>query len=202
MVIEIHVGEAFQLTKSAAKLQIHVEQRVFLGVFAKDVNRPIIWDCSHGRGFAPVRTEIMFLLLWKVKLVPFKRSLAGFSNKDKEKSVKLIPLLNCTSNVDKHKTALAFTDVQNEVELILARARLFSRPQNIDQLKICPHHRETLGLGWKRSSTRCDVPALLSSHSAKVKNRPRAERGLTKLASQTVLNETGIFVPVGSGEFP
>ena len=80
--------------------------------------------------------------------------------------------------------------------------RLFSRPQNIDQLKICPHHRETLGLGWKRSSTRCDVPALLSSNSAKVKNRPRAERGLTKLASQTVLNETGIFVPVGSGEFP
>ena len=67
-------------------------------------------------------------------------------------------------------------------------ARLFSRPQNIDQLKICPHHRETLGLGWKRSSTRCDVPALLSSNSAKVKNRPRAERGLTKLASQTVLN--------------
>ena len=125
----------------------------------------------------------------------------GFSSKDKEKSVKLIPLLNCTSNVDRHKSALAFTDVQNEVELILARARLFSLPQNIDQLKICPHHRETLGLGWKRSSTRCDVPALLSSHSAKVKNRPRAERGLTKLASQTVFNETGIFVPVGSGEF-
>ena len=125
----------------------------------------------------------------------------GFSSKDKEKSVKLIPLLHCTSIIDKHKSALAFTDVQNEVELILARWRLFSRPQNIDLLKICPHHRETLGVGWKRSSTRCDVPALLSSHSAKVKNRPRAERGLTKQASQTVLNETGIFVPIGSGEF-
>ena len=123
----------------------------------------------------------------------------GFSSKDKEKSVKLIPLLNNTSNIDNHKSA--FTDVQNEVELILTRSRLFSRPQNIDQLKICPHHRETLGLGWKCSSTHCDVPALLSSHSAKVKNRPRAEKGLTKLASQTVLNETGIFVPVGSGEF-
>ena len=125
----------------------------------------------------------------------------GFSSKDKEKSVKLIPLLNCSSNIDKHKSQLAFTDVQNKVELILARSHLFSRPQNIDQLKICPHHRETLGLGWKRSSTRCDVPDLLSSHSAKVKNRPRAERGLTKLASQTLLNEIGIFVPVGSGEF-
>ena len=67
----------------------------------------------------------------------------GFSSKDKEKSVKLIPLLNCTSNIDKQKSALAFTDVQNEVELILARSRFFSRPQNIDQLKICPHHRET-----------------------------------------------------------
>ena len=142
--------------------------------------------------------------LWKVKLVPFKRLLEGnvvSVARRKEKSVKLIPLLSCTSNIDKHKSALAFTDVQNEVELILARSRLFSRPQSIDQLKICPHHRETLGLGWKRSSTRCDVPALVSSRSAKVKNRPRAERGLTKLASQTVLNETGIFVPVGSGEF-
>ena len=67
----------------------------------------------------------------------------GFSSKDKEKSVKLIPLLNCTSNIDKHKSALAFIVVQNEVELILARSRFFSRPQNIDQLKICPHHRET-----------------------------------------------------------
>lgn len=125
----------------------------------------------------------------------------GFSSKDKEKSVKLIPLLNCTNNIDKHKSALAFTDVQNEVDLILARARLFLRPQNIDKFTICPHHRETLGLGWKRSSTRCHVPPLLSSHSEKTKDRPRAERGLTKLASQTVLNETGLFIPVGSGEF-
>ena len=120
--------------------------------------------------------------------VRFKRSSAGnvVSVARIKKSVKLIPLLNSTSNINNHKSAIAFTDVQNEVELILARSRLFSRPQNIDQLKICPHHRETLGLGWKRSSTRCDVPALLSSHSAKVKNRSRAERGLTKLASQTV----------------
>ena len=125
----------------------------------------------------------------------------GFSSKDKEKSVKLIPLLNCTNNIDKHKSALAFTDVQNEVELILARARLFSPPQNIDKLQICPHHQETLGLGLKRSSTRCTVTALLSSHSAKTKDRPRAERGLTKVASQTVLSQTGLFIPVGSGEF-
>ena len=60
-------------------------------------------------------------------------------------------------SIDKHESALTFTDAQNEVELILARARLLSPPQNIDKLKICPHHRETLGLGWKRSSTRCTV---------------------------------------------
>ena len=34
---------------------------VFLRVFAEDSNRPIIWDCSHGHGFAPERVEIMFL---------------------------------------------------------------------------------------------------------------------------------------------
>ena len=124
----------------------------------------------------------------------------GFISKDKEKSVKLIPLLNCTRNVDKHKSALALTDVQNEVELILARARLFSRPQNIDQLKICPRHRETLGLGWKRSSTCCNIPALLTSHIEKAEDWLRVERGLTKLASQMVFIETGLFIPIGSGE--
>ena len=74
----------------------------------------------------------------------------GFSSKDKEKSVKLIPTAPIII-ID--KSALALTDVQNEVELILARARLFSPLQNIDKLKICPHHQETLGFGWKRSST-------------------------------------------------
>ena len=42
----------------------------------------------------------------------------GFSSKDKEKSVKLIPLLNCTSNVDRHKSALAFTDVQDRKSVV------------------------------------------------------------------------------------
>ena len=56
-----YVGEVFQLTKFAPKLQIQVAQNVFLGALAKDVNRPIIWDCSHARNFAPVRTEIIIL---------------------------------------------------------------------------------------------------------------------------------------------
>ena len=61
-------------------------------------------------------------------------------------------------------------------------------------------YRETFGLGWKRSSTRCAIPALLSSYSERARERPPAERGLTKLASQTVLNETGLFIPVGTGK--
>ena len=154
-------------------------------------------------GFCARESGNHVFTIWKVKRVPFKRSLAGnVVSVAWVKSVKLIPLLNCTNNIDKHKSALAFTDVQNEVELILTRARLSLCPQNIDKLKICPHHCETLGLGWKRSSTRCAVPALLSSHNAKTKDRPRADRGLTKVASQTVLNETGLFIPIGSGEFP
>ena len=122
-----YVGEAFQLTKPAPKLQIQVAQKVFLGVFAKDVNRPIIWDCSHARNFVPVRTEIIFYTM-EGEACSFQEIVGGkcgFSSKDKEKSPKVISLLNCTNNIDKHKSALAFTDVQNEVELILARARLF-----------------------------------------------------------------------------
>ena len=43
------------------------------------------------------------------------------------------------------------------------------------------------------------IPNVLSSHSAKPRERPKAERGITKCMSEHILRETGILVPVGSG---
>ncbi|CAH3167009.1 unnamed protein product [Porites lobata] len=76
---------------------------------------------------------------------------------------------------------------------------MFAPPRNVEKLNICPRHRESLGLGWRRPSSKCSVPNVLSSHSAKPRERPKAERGITKWMSEHILRETGILVPVGSG---
>ena len=109
-------------------------------------------------------------------------SQCGFHPKDRSQTVDVIPLLCCTRPIDGHESALAFTGVENEVDLILSRASVFSPPRNIEQLNICPRHLESLGLSWRRP---CSVPAVLSSHSVKAKERPKAERGLSKLASNS-----------------
>ena len=44
------------------------------------------------------------------------------------------------------------------------------------------------------------MPVILSRHSDAVLKKPKAERGLSKADSQLVLKESGILLPVGSGE--
>ena len=123
----------------------------------------------------------------------------GFQTKDRSKSVEVLPLLQCKRNIGAHKSALALTGVENEVDLILSRASMFAPPRNVEKLNICPRHRESLGLGWRRPSSKCSIPNVLSSHGAKPRERPKAERGITKWMSEHILRETGILVSVGSG---
>jgi hypothetical protein len=124
----------------------------------------------------------------------------GFDAKDRNKSTRIILLTNCTRDIDEHKRYFCITGVESKTELILARACIFESPRNVDSFKICPRHRASLGVGWKRRSAKCCIPVMLSQHNVDVKNRPKAERGLSKSGSKTVFKETGVFLPVGSGK--
>ena len=114
-----------------------------------------------------------------------------FQTKDRSKPVEVLPLLQCKRNIGAHKSALALTGVENqktgvenENDLILSRASMFAPPRNVEKLNICPRHRESLGLGWRRPSSKCSIPNALSSHSAIPRERPKAERGITKWMSE------------------
>ena len=124
----------------------------------------------------------------------------GFDTKDRSRSVNLVPLLTCNRDISRHKSFFAITGVENEVELLLARASIYPPPRNVETWTICPQHRASLGVSWSRASTKCSIPVSLSKHDIAISKKPKAERGLSQSGSQFVLKETGIFLPVGAGE--
>ncbi|CAH3140230.1 unnamed protein product [Porites lobata] len=63
-------------------------------------------------------------------------------------------------------------------------------------MTICPLHRASLGIGWRRSKRVCSVPGKLSGHSEESKKN--AERGCSLAQSKYILEATGEFIPVGS----
>ena len=71
----------------------------------------------------------------------------------------------------------------------------------MDSFKICKGQRQSWVLiAWKRISAKCCIPIILSKHTLNVKERPKAEQGMSKSGSETVLKETGVFLAVGSGK--
>ena len=74
------------------------------------------------------------------------------------------------------KKQLQFSGCETEIELILGRSACFQTPENIHDMTICPLHRVSLGIGWRRSKRVCSVPAgKLSGRSEESKKN--AERG-------------------------
>ena len=111
-----------------------------------------------------------------------------------------MPLLSCKKEILEHKRSLGLTaasGVDTEFDLILARSSIFSCPPNISDLNICPAHRYSLGIGWRRGASRCRVPTQISKHVRKSRS---ADRGIGKELSRLILKLTGIFLPVGSGK--
>ena len=133
----------------------------------------------------------------------FQRLVGGYCaldkrNKVSESNATTIPLLSCNKDISGHKKAMGISDVETEVELILARASIFTLPSDISKLTICASHRSSLGIGWRKGSQRCRVPAGLCRHAEEGKSR-KADRGINKALSRTILRRTGIFVAAGSG---
>lgn len=126
----------------------------------------------------------------------------GFDPRDRKRATVIIPLLACKKAILDHKSAFAFSIPETEVDLILSRAAIFNCPDNVDTWTICPHHRSKLGLGWTRGgNTRCRVPVEISKHEKAKGKWPRYERGIGigKVDSYLILQRTGVFLYVGSG---
>ena len=77
----------------------------------------------------------------------------GHDRRDRNRTTGSIPSLSCEQDISDHKAMFLLHDNDNEIELILARASIFSSPRNIDQMTICPAQRASLGIGWT-----CRVP--------------------------------------------
>ena len=131
----------------------------------------------------------------------FKKLVGGICASDKRyEREDVVPLSSCNKDVTGHTRSVGITDVHSEVELVLARASIFAPPHDISTWTICPAHRSSLGIGWRRGANRCRVPPGLSEHTAKGRTR-KADRGIAKSESRAILRQTGVFVPVGSGKY-
>ena len=118
----------------------------------------------------------------------------------KEKSALILPLLSCRKSISADAKSVGVINVKSEIDLILARASIFTAPSasDISGMTICPAHCSSLGIVWRRGSKRCRFPETLPSH-AKGKSQ-KADRDINKALSKTILRGTGIFAPVGSGK--
>ena len=84
----------------------------------------------------------------------FKRIVGGQCSQDKrsrakEKDSLILPLLSCGKDICAHAHSVSITDVESEIDLILAWASMFTAPDEISRMTICPAHRSSLGIGWR-----------------------------------------------------
>ena len=90
--------------------------------------------------------------------------ICGSDSRDRKHEVRVVPLMSCRKDIANHLASFSFSGPVNEVDLILCRAAIFKVPDTLNEMTICPLHRGKLGLGWTSGSTRCRIPAELSSH--------------------------------------
>ena len=100
----------------------------------------------------------------------------SFDRLDKSKSLEIVALSNCSKDISNHCSNWSFSGVTTERELILARVGIFRKEETQKLDTICPHHRREVGLGWRRNSSKCCVPQILSSISQHGENRKAGHR--------------------------
>jgi len=86
-------------------------------------------------------------------------------------------------DISAHAHSVGVSYLESEIDLILARASMFTAPDDISRMTVCPDRHSSLGIGWGRGSQRCRarVAETLSSH-AYCKSR-KADRGMSKTIS-------------------
>jgi len=78
------------------------------------------------------------------------RGHCGSDMKDRTGSVEMVPLLSCNRDILRHESLFSIIGMENEAELLLARASIFAPPQNVENLIICLQHRASLSVSLKR----------------------------------------------------
>lgn len=124
----------------------------------------------------------------------------GAEERARHHSTQTVSLSSCSKDISSHKRFLQFSGIETEIELILARSGIFVKPTNFSEMTICPLHRSSLGIGWRRASRLCSVPQDVSGHKKESKEVPAAERGITLQHSIQIFELTKNLIPVGSGK--
>ena len=164
----------------------------------------VLWRCCCRR-HRRFLSSLMSLLGPVMELDCSFRKLVGVNcglNSRNPNESNVVPLLSCKKDISGYKMCFGINDIDSEVELILARASIFSLPSDVGDRTVCPSHRYPLGIGWGRGSHRCRVPSGLSKHVQEGKSRKaETHRGISKESSRTILRRTELFVATGSGMY-
>lgn len=107
-----------------------------------------------------------------------------------ENASKLIYLKECKKSVSNHLRSLNISYDENiltEGLLICLRVGIF---RLMPHFTVCPYHRSSLGLNWKRK-TSCVFPG----HTGKSKG----DRPISYRTSYALISQGGTFLPIGSG---
>ena len=94
-----------------------------------------------------------------------------------------LPLFLCNKG-KKSFTIFSVCQGRNRSWLIFARCGIFKKPALFSQMTICPHHRSSLGISWRRSSKLYCVLENVSGHSRR--GPPKAEWGLSLSQSRMI----------------
>ena len=72
----------------------------------------------------------------------FPGETCGFSHREDRSCIsQVVPLHSCKKVISSHFRSYKFSDLENEVDLILSLADIFETLTDIDDFTICPTHR-------------------------------------------------------------
>ena len=87
-----------------------------------------------------------------------------------------------------------------KIELILAKSACFTTLVNIQEMTICPLHRERLGIGWLRSIKKYNVVFPRNYRDMMTQQSKKQSEAVRCYSPSLYYKPQKKFVPVGSGK--